>query len=336
MQLLGKVVGLMVGASLGGVFGAVLGAIAGHYLLDLPADKTKDTDFNERISAIKQTVKTHIKYDFSLNKKTSRPSWIGKISCTVLGFLVFGIWGAVIGFIIGHSIDIMRRQADFNAFYFENNEDPFTSAATSKDAVNTAFIQSMAALCAKLAKVDGQVSRSEVNAFKSLFSVPPAILHKVADTFNKAKETPAGFETYALQLKNMFGNSDKIYVEIIQALFTVAAADGKVKPEEVAYISQVSAIFGLSELVFADIASAYDLHKPQGAKSGFRRDDYEVLGVSRTAGKTEIRKAWLKLLRENHPDTLTAKGASVKEIKDANQRVAAINSAYDRICKGFK
>ncbi|MBR7158486.1 MAG: TerB family tellurite resistance protein [Alphaproteobacteria bacterium] len=336
MRYFGKVVGFIGGFALGGFFVAILGAVAGHFLIDLPSENAEN-GVKANLNNIKDRVKTHIKYDISMQNRPVRHSWIGKISCTVLGLLSFGIAGAIIGLIIGHAIDIIRRRSDFTIFSFANNEDPFTAAAYSQEAPNVAFIQSMAALCAKLAKVDGQVSRSEVNAFKSLFSVPPSLSEKVGKTFNQAKETPAGFEVYALQLKNMFGQADKIYLDIINALFAIAAADGKVRPEEVSYISQVSAIFGISETVFAEILSSYHIYTPNPSRSSAKKpSDYEILGVSRTATKSEVRKAWLKLLRENHPDTLTAKGASAKEIKAANQRVASINAAYERISKGFK
>lgn len=335
MHFFGKVVGIIVGFSLGGFFGSILGGIAGHFLIDLPKGR-EDLDKPINLSRVKDRIKTHIKYDFSLNKQKIHSSWVGKISCSFLGFLVLGFWGLIIGFIIGHAIDIIRRHSEFRVFSLENEEDPFSSAVYYQEAESVAFIQSMAGLCAKLAKVDGQVSRSEVNAFKSLFSVPPVILNKVGRTFNLAKESPSGYESYALQIKSMFGDSENIYKEIIKALFTVAVADERLTAEEISYISSVSVIFGLSDKFFDEVLSSYQSYNYSFKGNKHTLDDYEVLGISRNSSKTEVRKAWLKLLRENHPDRLTAKGASTKEIKTANERVAVINAAYERIIEGFK
>ncbi len=62
-----------------------------------------------------------------------------------------------------------------------------------------------------------------------------------------------------------------------------------------------------------------------------KRDCYEVLGVSRNATEAEIKKSYRKLIRENHPDTLIAKGMPQEFVDVANEKMAAINAAYDLI-----
>lgn len=51
------------------------------------------------------------------------------------------------------------------------------------------------------------------------------------------------------------------------------------------------------------------------------RDYYEVLGVARSAGQDEIRKAYRKLAREHHPD--------VSKAPDAAKKFAEVQNAYD-------
>jgi DnaJ like chaperone protein len=47
----------------------------------------------------------------------------------------------------------------------------------------------------------------------------------------------------------------------------------------------------------------------------------------------EIRNAWRKLVRDNHPDRLIAQGLPEEFVMLANQKVATINAAYDKVAK---
>jgi DnaJ like chaperone protein len=53
--------------------------------------------------------------------------------------------------------------------------------------------------------------------------------------------------------------------------------------------------------------------------------------VSRSTSAEEIRAAWRQLMRENHPDSLAARGVPAEFITRANEKVARINAAWDRI-----
>ena len=60
-------------------------------------------------------------------------------------------------------------------------------------------------------------------------------------------------------------------------------------------------------------------------------DPYEVLGVATSATGDEIRAAWKKLMRENHPDSLASRGVPEEFIARATAKVARINAAWDRV-----
>lgn len=56
---------------------------------------------------------------------------------------------------------------------------------------------------------------------------------------------------------------------------------------------------------------------------------YSVLGVSENASKDEIKKAYHRLVKENHPDRFLDE----EEKKKATERLARINEAYNMIEK---
>ena len=60
-------------------------------------------------------------------------------------------------------------------------------------------------------------------------------------------------------------------------------------------------------------------------------DPYVVLGVSRAADADTVHAAWRRLAREHHPDRLIAQGMPEELVHMANERLAAINAAYQGI-----
>jgi DnaJ like chaperone protein len=56
-----------------------------------------------------------------------------------------------------------------------------------------------------------------------------------------------------------------------------------------------------------------------------------LIGVSRDTPDDEIKSAYRKLVRENHPDRLMAQGVPEEFIEVANKKLAGINAAYETI-----
>jgi DnaJ like chaperone protein len=176
-----------------------------------------------------------------------------------------------------------------------------------------------------MAKADGQVSRSEVAAFKEVFQVPANEAANVARVFDLAKRDARGFEPYAQQIARMFRKGHPVLEELLEGLFHIARADGRVHEAEVAYLAEVARIFGFTAGDFARIREAN-----LGAD---KADPYTILGVTREMSNDEIRAAWRKLVRDNHPDRLMAQGLPEEFVNMANDKLATINAAYDKVAK---
>lgn len=58
---------------------------------------------------------------------------------------------------------------------------------------------------------------------------------------------------------------------------------------------------------------------------------YHILGVEETASDEELREAYHRCGRENHPDRLAAMGLPPEFLELANEKMARINDAYWRI-----
>ena len=236
----------------------------------------------------------------------------GKIAGAAAGLAVGGPIGAFIGAVAGH--------------YAIDRE----NAEAAKPDREVAFTIGVIALGAKMAKADGVVTRDEVAAFRRVFQVPREELDNVARVFNLAKRDTAGYEAYAAQLARLFGPRSKILEDVLDGLFHIAQADGSVHPAEERFLGMVAKRFGFDEEAFASICAR---HVAPDAS-----DPYVVLGVSRETSEAEIRRVYRRLVRENHPDQAIARGVPEEFVMIANDTLARINDAYDRIAKerGFK
>jgi DnaJ like chaperone protein len=236
----------------------------------------------------------------------------GKVVGGVAGFALGGPLGAILGAFAGHAVDRMRAEMSGVA------QGPPDTATRQ-----VAFSLAVIVLGAKMAKSDGHVSPAEIAAFKDVFRVPPSEVSSVGKLFNEARRDATGFEPYAQQIADMFRAEPQVLEELLAGLFHIAAADGVVRPAELAYLRAVATIFRLDGNAFERVRAAV-----AGSES---TDPYRVLGVERGATTQEIKTAYRKLIRERHPDALIAKGMPAEFMQVAHEEMAAINVAYDRI-----
>ncbi|MBD8554834.1 DnaJ family molecular chaperone [Rhizobium sp. CFBP 8762] len=191
-----------------------------------------------------------------------------------------------------------------------------------------AFSIAMIALSAKMAKADGIVTVAEVDAFKDIFKFPDDQAKNVARLYNLARQDVAGYEAYAEKLAGLCAMREQncpILEDILDGLFHIAKADGLIHESEMAFLGRVGQIFHLTDDHFQQI-SARHVHADG-------RDPYKVLGVSRKDDFSTIRKQYRVLVSEHHPDRLVARGVPQEFHAIANDRMAALNAAYEEIEK---
>ena len=232
----------------------------------------------------------------------------GKVLGGAAGFAMGGPLGAIIGTAAGHAIDQMRQ--------------PKSDADATK---SIAFTIAVIVLSAKLAKADGVVTHDEIEAFREVFHIPEDELQHVSRVFDQARRDSQGFEPYASQIASMFQDNPAVLEELLFCLAHVAKADGVIHPAEIEYLRGVSKIFTLDDSAFERVT---EIELGPG-----KADAHTILGVSREISNDDLRKTYRILVRENHPDLLIAQGMPQEFIDLANEKLSAINVAYEQICK---
>ncbi|HTT84821.1 MAG TPA: TerB family tellurite resistance protein [Rhizomicrobium sp.] len=228
----------------------------------------------------------------------------GKISGAAAGFLFGGgPIGALAGAFAGHVL--------------------FDRGAREDGEPGIVFTIAIIALSAKMAKADGTVTADEIEAFGRMFRVPPSEEASVRRIFNLARQDTAGYEIYAGQIARTFRDRPAVLEDVLDGLFEIAMADGVLHPAELEFLERVADIFGFAPDAFRRIRASH--LGPDEA------DPYVVLGVEYSASEEEIKRTYRLLVRENHPDSLMARGVPEEFLRLANEKLAAINTAYAKI-----
>lgn len=188
---------------------------------------------------------------------------------------------------------------------------------------SVAFTIAVVSLGAKMAKADGLVRPAEVAAFRRVFHLAPEDEAAAARVFNLARQDVAGFEAYAGRIARMFQSEPALLEDVLEGLFQIAMADGRYHEGEEGFLRRVGEIFALSPAAF-DLIEARHLE-------GRSADPWQVLGVARDADLPTVRARWRELVRTSHPDQMMARGLPVEMVKLANDRLAAINRAWEEI-----
>ena len=125
-------------------------------------------------------------------------------------------------------------------------------------------------------------------------------------------------------------------------LISLAMADHQVDEAEMKVLHRIAALLGYGtaqvEQLLRMAQAQEHFHSQQGG--GFApqpdttlEDAYLAIGVGRDATDKEVKRAYRKLMSENHPDKLIAQGVPEDMVKLATEKSQEIQAAYDMIKK---
>ena len=233
----------------------------------------------------------------------------GSLLGGVIGFSFGGPFGALLGSFLGGKISRL------------NSSKIIGNQQNSQEV----FALSLIILSAKLSKADGHVSKEELIAVKDKLQIPDSEIDQVAKIFNKAKDESTGYEPYAKQIAEIFRGNLNVLEEVINILFYIAEADGHVSNDEETMIANIAYIFGLSQKQYQSIK--------ESRKTSDKLNPYIVLESQPTDDLKTIRKNYIKLSKEHHPDLLISKGVPVEVINESKNKMRSINAAWDQVQK---
>ncbi len=262
-------------------------------------------------------------------------NWTGKIIGAILGYMLTRRpVGILIGLILGHLDDRYAARGG--------------AARMDAPSVRAAFFRATFSIMGHVAKSDGRVSEQDIAAARRIFS-----------QFNLGEaDTRAAMELYS-QGKQQGFDADGMLGELAAActgrpevlrmfleiqMRAALMADG-LQGATRDTLARIASSLGIGALEFAHLEAflrfqahvgGYGAAGPGGSRAapggrGSLDEAYEVLGVKPSASDAEVKRAYRKLMSENHPDKLVARGLPESMLEVAKQKTQAIQAAWERV-----
>jgi DnaJ like chaperone protein len=244
----------------------------------------------------------------------------------LIGFKIDGITGLLIGALIGFGLSRMARASRQSGLLTAQSQ----------------FLDSTFAVMGALCKADGVVTRDEIRVTEQLFArlqLSPEQKNAAKAAFTRGKAPDFDLEGEVDRFVQSARGGAGMFQLFLQVQLSAVAADGQVHPAEHAMLVRIARRLGLSEMDLAGLeallrAAAGGAPAAAGPPPQQRLiDAYAALGVTAEASEAEIKRAYRKLMSENHPDKLAAKGLPDSMRQLAEERARELNVAYDLIRK---
>ena len=258
----------------------------------------------------------------------------GKLIGGIIGLLVAGLFGLILGVFVGHLFDnglmkTLRYASPANIVRIKN-----------------IFFETTFQLSGYLAKADGRISQQEVDHTEMMISqmgLSAEQRQKAIELFKRGAAADFHLEPVVSSFIEVVGQQKQIQQTLLFFLISLALADHQIQPVERDALQRIASLLGFTPAQLDQMlrmAQAQEhFHSSAGggsfgAQPGTSLDDaYAALGVVKDVDDKALKRAYRKLMSENHPDKLIAQGVPEDMVKLATERSQEIQAAYEMIKK---
>jgi len=211
----------------------------------------------------------------------------------------------------------------------------------------SSYLELMSALMAKTAKADGRVDDGEIGAAEKAFArlgFTGEQRQTCIAAFRRALGEPYDAGFYASRMVES-GFSYEMRVMVYELLWDVACANGSPVRETALVLRTIAARLDLAKGTFRNYYRQCvrrpwlekddpgdEPRRPSNPANGDElADEYGALGVDPGCSEEQLKNAYRNLAKQMHPDALRSQGMPESMLACANDRMARINAAWDRI-----
>ncbi|MCB1830805.1 MAG: co-chaperone DjlA [Chromatiaceae bacterium] len=259
-------------------------------------------------------------------------SWWGKLAGGAFGFILGGPLGALLGAVLGHNLD--RGLAGLEAEWLQPGE---------QERVQTAFFTATFSIMGHLAKVDGSVSREEIDLAELVMErmdLDKAMRETAIRLFKQGKSEDFPLDEVVEQFRSECHGRSTLIQMFIEIQLQAAYADGKFNAAEERLLLHICRQMGIPETLFRRLEQMVQAERHFAGGDGEARneyaapsldDAYAILNIPRNASNDEVKRAYRRQTSQHHPDKLVAKGLPEEMMKIAAEKTHEIRQAYEQI-----
>ncbi|WP_022940226.1 co-chaperone DjlA [Psychromonas hadalis] len=264
----------------------------------------------------------------------------GKILGGFFGFMFGHFFGMLLGIWLGHRFDRAR------AINFNVQNGLFGNSVTSQQKQKL-FFNATFSVMGHVAKAKGQVTQTDIqvaNAYMDQMRLQGEARSQAQSSFALGKESNFPLQDTLSEFAQMVRGDRNVLQMFLGIQIQVAFSDGAIDSKEKAILYTIAEQLGFSRFELDRLLQMVEgqqhfhqeqQHHQQQASS---EDAYKILGVDETVSDKEVKRAYRKLMSQNHPDKLASKGLPKEMMELAKEKTQDIQKAYETLRKkrGFK
>lgn len=222
-----------------------------------------------------------------------------------------------------------------------------------KQRIQKSYFEALFVSLGKLAKADGVVTKDEIRKCESVMQqmhLDSKQRNRAIELFNIGKKAGSTIDPYLHNLMKESRGSYAVKQMFMDVMIEVAIAENNINQAELNFLIWLCQSIRFPQNIFITLLRMRGFNVNNGNQSQQSQQNhsqqwqrkattspYQILGVSSSDSKVVIRRAYKKLMSQNHPDKLIAKGLPPEMIEIAKTKTQNIQAAWEEIkqTRGF-
>ena len=221
----------------------------------------------------------------------------------------------IFGFVIFKLISKINKNSQFKQF-------------TGKSSLQrNRFVELLMHFIALTVKADGKIDSREkqtvISFFAQNFKYQNIQIQWISDLYDHALRQSHSIDLLCTEFNQHYKFEEKVL--LIELLLHISMSDNDFAQQEQVLLEKIVSLLNIPKHIYDAILTKYDTVSMNSSNE----KDYEILGVSSTASKEEIKKAYKDLIKKFHPDKVQHLGDEFKNF--AEDKIKKINKAYEKV-----